>query len=304
MPSARRSPPTERVVRVLDFLFGRGGERFGLSELSREAGISKPTCLGIVTELTEGGYLVRDPWTHRYGLGPALVAAGRMAGAAFPAGELAQARLAGLSRRFWATCTASGLVGDRIRVVAQTGPDGEPGKIGQSYPFAPPVGLMYVLWDDDRAVDRWLALDPILPVRQDHEHLAQVVRECRERGYLVEGLTTVGVRLHSLLAGVAAHDLPPEVRELVGEVVSSLGERVYLDADLGPRQKVPVNLIAAPTFDSRGGQELVLTLHVGAAITGADIARRGATLVEVAAAVTAEAGGTVSPPAGRRTGSR
>lgn len=300
MPSARRSPPTERVVAVLDLLVARDGERLGLSELAREAGVSKPTCLGIVTELTERGYLVRDPWTHAYGLGPALVAAGQVARRGFPAAELAQRRLAELSTRYRATCTASALVGDRIRVVARTGPDGLPGKTGQSYPFAPPVGLMYVLWNDDRAIDRWLALDPVLPVRQDRAHLREVVEECRERGYLVEGLTTVGVRLHTLLAGVAAHDLPAGVRELVGEVVSSLGERVYLEADLAARRKVPVNLIAAPTFDANGAQELVVTLHVGASITGAEVARRGAALTEAAAAITADA----VTPAGRPRGSR
>lgn len=290
MPSARRSPPTERVVAILEVLVARDGARLGLSELARKAGVSKPTCLGIVTELAERGYLVRDPWTHTYGLGPALVAAGKVAQRGFPVAEVAQRRLAEVAKRFRATCTASAVMGDRIRVVARTGPEGEPGRTGQSYPFAPPVGLMYVLWNDDRAIERWLALDPILPVRQDREHLWQVVKECRERGYLVEGLTTVGVRLHTLLAGVAAHDLPAEVRELVGEVVSSLGERVYLDADLAPRRKVPVNLIAAPTFDAAGAQELVVTLHVGASITGAEVARRGAALAEVAAAITATAG--------------
>ena len=35
-------------------------ERFGLSELARRFGLSKPTCLGIVTALTDAGYLVRD----------------------------------------------------------------------------------------------------------------------------------------------------------------------------------------------------------------------------------------------------
>ena len=58
--SGRASPPTDRVVRILDFLAGRPDERFGVSELARRIGLSKPTCLGIVTSLAEAGYLVRD----------------------------------------------------------------------------------------------------------------------------------------------------------------------------------------------------------------------------------------------------
>jgi DNA-binding IclR family transcriptional regulator len=52
-------------------------QQFGLSELARALHISKPTCLGIVTTLTENGYLSVDEHSKRYQLGPALIAAGR-----------------------------------------------------------------------------------------------------------------------------------------------------------------------------------------------------------------------------------
>jgi hypothetical protein len=150
---------------------------------------------------------------------------------------------------------------------------------------------MYVLWDTDEAVERWLARRPTLPVHLDGAHLRTVVAECRDRGYLVEGLTETGRRLHSLMAGVAAYDLPREVRDLVGEMVSSLGERVYVGSELSPRRRQPVSVLAAPTFSAGGNQELVVTLYVGDAITGAEIARRGAALVDVADAITAAVGG-------------
>jgi DNA-binding IclR family transcriptional regulator len=290
---SRQSPPTERVVAVLDFLVARPGERFGLSELARGVGLAKPTCLGIVTALTRGGYLVHDPATKVYGLGPALIAAGRVAQQDFAAAAVARRELGVLSARYDTVCTASAVVGEQIVVLERTGPARAAAavKVGQTYPFAPPVGLMYVLWGGDRALDRWLARPPTLPSRIDRAHLRRVVGECRERGYLVESMSPTGLRLHSLMAGVAAYDLPAEVRDLVGEVVSSLGERVYLGADLAARRKHPVSLIAAPTFDADGGQELVLTLYVGGAITGAEIARRGDALVAAADAVTEQVSG-------------
>ena len=58
--SGRASPPTQRVVDVLDFLARHPHDRFGVSDLARRVGQSKPTCLGIVTTLAESGYLVRD----------------------------------------------------------------------------------------------------------------------------------------------------------------------------------------------------------------------------------------------------
>lgn len=295
MGTARRSPPTARVVALLDHLVAARGGRLGLSALARELGISKPTCLGILTELVAAGYLVRDPRDLTYGLGPALIAAGRAAQRGFVAGDVARRHLAPLVERYGGTCTASAVVGDEIMIIdAAVAPGAAPVKVGERYPFAPPVGLMYVLWAPDGEFERWLAREPTLPVRMDRERLGEIVAACRASGYLVESLTPAGMRLHSLMAGVAAYDLPEEVRSLVGEMVSSLGERVYLGAELNPRGRHPVNLIAAPAYDADGRQELVLTLHVGAAITGAEIARRGAALVAAADAVTGELGGV--PP--------
>ncbi|PXX58815.1 DNA-binding IclR family transcriptional regulator [Nocardia tenerifensis] len=285
----RRSAPTVRVVQVLDFLVEQRGKRFGLSELARALDLAKPTCLGILTELTAGGYLVRDADTLTYGLGPALIAAGRVAQDSFAISALARAELDKLTARYRTTCTASAVVGEQIMVLESTGPGLV--KVGAAYHFAPPVGLMYVLWDTDAAFDAWLAKPPTVPLQQDEARLRQIVAECRERGYLVESLTAAGRRLYSMLAGFAARDLPDELRELVGELVTSLGERVYLGTDLRPRKEHPVSLLAAPTYGGDGRQNMVLTMYVGSSITGAEIDRRGTALVAAADAVTAASGG-------------
>jgi hypothetical protein len=86
------------------------------------------------------------------------------------------------------------------------------------------------------------------------------------------------------------------MRELVGELVTSLGERVHLGTDLRPRKEHPVSLLAAPTYGGDGRQNMVLTMYVGSSITGAEIARRGAALVAAADAVTDASGGR-KPPA-------
>ena len=296
MSSSRRSPPTERVVALLDHLVAHPESRFGLSELSRAVRISKPTCLGIVTTLSDLGWLTCDEQSRTYGVGPALVAAARLARRAVPGAEAAERELAALATRFDCACSASAVVGDEIVVLTSIRPDGRAEGIlaGARYPFAPPVGLMYVLWDGDQAVERWLGRRPTLPVNLDRAHLRRIAAECRQRGYLVEGLTEVGARLHTLMAGVAAYDLPDEVRGLVGEMVSTLGERVYLDDELTPPGKHQTHLLAAPTYGRDGRQELVLTMYVGQAISGAEIARRGKALTAKAAAVTEAAGG--SPP--------
>lgn len=286
MAQARQSPPAARVIAVLDFLVRRRTERFGVSELSRLVGLSKPTCLGIVNELTAAGYLTRDASAH-YGLGPALITAGQAAQQGLALGALARRHLDELAAEFGAVCTASAVVGNKIVVLESTGSP----TVGRVYPFAPPVGLMYVLWEPDEVFERWLELEPALPVRLDREHLRKVVGQCRADGYLVESLTPVGQRLYRLMEGVAVDELPAEVRELVGAMVSSLGERVYLSDALTRDDSHSVSVIAAPTFDSAGRQSMVLTLYVGAEISGSQIRRRADALVASAAAVTAAVGG-------------
>ncbi|WP_280232955.1 helix-turn-helix domain-containing protein [Nocardia cyriacigeorgica] len=285
----RRSAPTQRVVQVLDFIVEQQGKRVGLSELARTLDLAKPTALGILTELTAGGYLVRDPRTRTYGPGPALIAAGRVAQDSFAVAGAAHPELARLSEIYRTTCTASALVGEQIIVLESAGPGMV--KVGATYHFAPPVGLMYVLWDTDAAFDAWLAMPPTVPLQQDEARLRRIVAECRERGYLVESMTGAGRRLYSLLAGVAARELPDELREVVAELVTSLGERVYLGTDLRPRKEHPVSLLAAPTYDADSRQNMVLTMYVGASITGAEITRRGEALVAAADTVTEKSGG-------------
>ena len=82
------------------------------------------------------------------------------------------------------------MIDDRITVLELVGPPGaDVGvRVGQSYPFAPPVGLMFVLWDDV-ALRNWLAKEPTIPLRTDSERMDRVVDECRRTGYLVERLT-------------------------------------------------------------------------------------------------------------------
>jgi DNA-binding IclR family transcriptional regulator len=289
--SARRSPPTERVVAVLDFLTAHPTRQFGLSELARRLDISKPTCLGIVSALADGGYLVRNAEAKTYGLGPALIAAGRAAQEGFAVGPIARRYLDELSSQFDTTCTASGVIGDRITILELTCPPRvrPTAKVGEVYPFAPPVGLMYVLWGSDRNLQGWLHREPTLPVRPDRARLERVVAQCRRTGYLVETLTPMGHRLHTAMAGVAAHHLPSELRELLGEMASSLGERVLLDdEDAGER---PVSLLAAPTYDADSRQSMVITMHVGAVITRDEIAERGAALVRTADEITVAMGG-------------
>ncbi|BBZ77920.1 transcriptional regulator [Mycolicibacterium anyangense] len=289
--SGRSSPPTQRVVAILDFLAKHPHEQFGLSHLARRLELSKPTCLGIVTTLTESGYLVRDPKDKTYRLGPSLITLGHIAQESLRVNPAARAELSRLSNTFNTTAALAGVVDDRITLLELIGPPGSDVgvRVGQSYPFAPPVGLMFVLWDDD-ALRTWLAKTPTIPLRTDSQRLERVVAECRSSGYLVERLTPAGRRLYALMAGVSS-TLPDELRALLGELISDIGERVHLPGESGPRQRHDVSVIAAPVYDHHHRQAMTVSLQIGRALTDAEITKHARGLVATADALTAQLGG-------------
>lgn len=294
-PSGRTSPPTERVVAVLEFLARHPHDRFGLSELARRVELSKPTCLGILTTLTEAGYLVRDGGeTHRdktYRLGPALITLGHLAQESLRVSPAARDELRRLSETFGVTAALSGVVDDRITLLDLVAPPGTPAtvRVGQSYPFAPPVGLMFVLWDD-RAVSEWLHKEPTIPLRTDTARVERVIAECRSTGYLVERLTPGGRRLYALMAGMS-NTLPDELRALLGELVSDIGERVYLHGEDGPAARHDISVIAAPVYDQHQRQVMVATLQIGAALSDDEITAHAQGLIRAADTLTGQLGG-------------
>ena len=292
--SGRASPPTERVVAVLDFLARHPHDRFGVSELSRRLGLSKPTCLGIVTTLTDSDYLVRDSRDKTYRLGPALISLGHTAQESLRVDPAARAELRRLSASSGTTAALSAVIDDRITVLELVGPPGaDVGvRVGQSYPFAPPVGLMFVLWDDDALRD-WLAKEPTIPLRTDGDRLDRVVDECRRTGYLVERLTPGGRRLYALMAGMSSR-LPDELQALLGELIADIGERVHLRSEnpAGSRVRHDISVISAPVFDHHQRQAMVVSLQIGRALTDAEIAKRARALTATADVLTSRLGGT------------
>ncbi|TMS53789.1 IclR family transcriptional regulator [Mycobacterium sp. DBP42] len=290
-PAGRASPPTARVVAILDFLSRHPQDRFGLSELTRRVGLSKPTCLGILSTLVDAGYLIRDDGDKTYRLGPSLITLGHAAQESMRVNPAARAELHALSAAFDTSVGLTAVVDDRITVLELVGPPGrDPGvRVGQSYPFAPPVGLMFVLWDDN-ALRTWLAKAPTIPLRTESARLQRVIENCRADGYLVERLTPGGRRLYALMAGMSTN-LPDELRALLSELVSDIGERVYLRDEGGTDGRSDISVISAPVFDHYQRQVMAASLHIGTALTDNEIAERAEALVATADALTAQLGG-------------
>jgi DNA-binding IclR family transcriptional regulator len=290
--AARRSPPTERVVRILAHLAASPRRSYGLSELARALGLGKATCLAILNELTIAGFVVREPTAKTYSLGAEAVLLGYAAQDAAPALQAARAAADTLAAELGLGCTVSTVIDDVHVVLARSGPreDSDPTvRVGQRFPFAPPWGTANVAWDTDAAVAAWLAKAPVVPVEIDRDHLRDVVDDARRRGHLVEVATDAGRQLNAALAHLS--DVEDRVVDLVLQVTSSLGYREYLLEDVVADHTYDVTMLGAPTYDRAGRQELLVALFGFRHLRGDELRGFLDRLREAAATVTRTVGG-------------
>ena len=83
-----------------------------------------------------------------------------------------------------------------------------------------------------------------------------------------------------------------ELRALLGELVSDIGERVYLrDENARGRARHDISVISAPVYDHYQRQVMVASMHIGKSLTDNEIAERARALVATADAVTEQLGG-------------
>jgi hypothetical protein len=93
------------------------------------------------------------------------------------------------------------------------------------------------------------------------------------------------------MAGMSS-TLPDELRALLGELVSDVGERVYLRGEATARRRHDVSVISAPVYDHHRRQAMVVSLQIGRALTDAEITKQARGLVSSADVLTARLGGT------------
>jgi DNA-binding IclR family transcriptional regulator len=290
----RRSPPTERVIRLLDLLANQRSEGLSLSELARRLDISKATGLGITSALTRAGYLVRAD-DKTYTLGPALLGLGRAASEAVTSLAIARPEIRRLSQEVGLATSVATLVDDRIMLLERTGPHGELDRMlqpGQRYPYTPPSGLVLAAWLSDAGIEQWLADYPEVPMEASLQHLRALVDSARELGYIVERMSDVSVGALTVLAGLDGHDIPAPAVNAIANMVSSLADRHYVVRDLRPDRRYDVTFVSSPSFDGEGLPDLLFGLLIFRSnIPYDELMGFGEAIRAAAARVTAQVGG-------------
>jgi DNA-binding IclR family transcriptional regulator len=293
-PVERKSPPTRRVVQVLDLLADRPRERFTLTRVADVLGLNKPTCLGILTALVDAQYLTRDE-AKTYGLGPALVRLGSAAETGLANLDVVRPFLVELHDRLGLTCVLSAVYDRQIVILDRLGtaiPGDRRDLIGERFPLAPPLGLVNIAWAHESVIDEWLARPPLVPIAPGARPVREIVAAGLADGYIVECLRTSSSS-SVVLASLLASDLPPrmvdELRQHLppedwSEFVTALGD--------DGAAALPVANISAPVYDRQGTQQYTLTVVPESPDATVALARQwGEAVARAGAAASAALGG-------------
>jgi DNA-binding IclR family transcriptional regulator len=253
------SPPTARVVEVVELLAERPGDSSTSTEIARHLGTNRSTTLAILRTLVATGWATVD--RHgRYGLGAGLIAVGEAARAGLGLIDVARAEMEPLAERLGLEAMGAVPAGDRLVVAVTVGGDGLHGimRVGQSLPMAPPFGMVVVAFAADDEVEAWLDRAPTALRTSERTRYRRAIAAVRARGFSATLDIETRRRLGETLAELAEHPRSRDARARRDALVAALAHDHYVLLDLPRQPALPISQISAPVFGVDGRVELVL----------------------------------------------
>lgn len=285
------SPPTRRVVDIIELLCERRGTRTRLSDIVHALGLNQATAYAILKELGETGWVVRDPADKTFSVGAALV---RLAGRIDRSPSIAHAARAAAS----AAATDSGYaasvserVGDSLVITAFiAGHDDQwSASAGDRLPFAAPFGPAYAAWepaDERRAwIERSGVKSPAFEARLE-DHLA----ETHNQGFSVERLNPEIASAIPVMTKLQTDALSDSMRDHLNEILLEITGTTKNSTKPGSRHRQYVGAITAPILNQLGRATHNICVHPFTALSSRNVEQIGRHLRQAARAIDAHAG--------------
>lgn len=273
-------------------------ESFTLADVQRETGINPASAHAVMTTLMRSGYVRRHTDTRLYSLGPATAAAGVVALEQQPAIRIARERVDDLSRSLALEVLITAATDDEMIVVGRSSGSFEFGSVihvGQRIPLHPPMGVVFLAWSSQQAVERWLDRSSPALTTSAREELLGVLDITRRRGFCGVIESAAARDMSGWLSRTAGRDASAG-RSSADEHLSSLMRGPYHLGELDDDEVYDVNNLAAPIFDGSGRVAAAVAVNGLPAATGGEQIRVIATRVRgLAQIVTKEIYG--QPPA-------
>ena len=208
--------------------------------------------------------------------------------------DLVRGQMEALARRFDTEVTAITLVRDELVLAASAGSAESlvaPTRVGQRFPFMPPLGAVFAAWGDETLRARWINnLDDATPAEQVEEY-KRIPDRVLERGHAVTLGHEPSARLESVATRFRDGDpsiTPATLREVIQAVAGC-----YNPEDVETQGSYELRSLSAPVFQDDGQVALMLTVWgpLGK-VSRRELREYAARLLDTAAAATASIQGS------------
>ncbi|MFI6981265.1 helix-turn-helix domain-containing protein [Embleya sp. NPDC050154] len=243
------SPPTDRVVAVVELIAAAAPVGLSVSEVAARLDLNRSTATAVLAALESPGWVQRGA-DRLYTLGPGLLAVADAVHARVRPPDDAAEVLAGLAERVGCGAALS-LVGTDhvVFLVVEPGPGLVPAgiEVGTRLPLRPPAGASVMPWRPAAERAAWLAHAP---------ELAPALDTIRSHGVAAWRPRTDSTELLAVLRDVVGlldeHPGRTALRARVRTQLASISAHPYTDADLTSDEPLPLSYLAAPVRDPRG----------------------------------------------------
>lgn len=274
------SPPTRRVVAVMELLAGRPDARITLADICRDLGISRSTGHAILHTLCACGWVIRDPLTGKYSLGPAMARIWRQAA---PLHRILREPLQQFAVSIDMPVCMSEVRDGSIVVVdaAAVGPAQPPVPAGVRLPFIAPFGREFVAWAPHADRTAWVeAAGPVNDVFR--ARIGKVLKEIKSRGYGIERLSDPLLRVYTALQALDDGVLRDPISARLAAALADLTIVDFLPGEFAEADSCALATISAPVFDPAGSVVMSVSAQPYRRLRADEVRDIGARVVEFA----------------------
>ena len=297
-PGQDPSPPTRRVVAVVELLAAASATPLTLAEICRDLQISRSTGHAILATLNACDWVRRDPLSGRYELGPRLP---RPNPVNAPISRMLREPLRQLCSAIDMAACISEVRGDFIAVIESAAPESvrPPVQAGQRLPLVSPFGREFVAWAPAKVRREWM--DAAGPVNAAYRaRMPKVLNAIQERGYGLERLSDPLLRVYSALVALTDGDGPDPVSARLAGAVADLTIVDFLPDELTRIDEHPLATISAPIFDGQGNVVMSVSAQPYKQLTLKEVERIGSRVLAFAERASSLIAEHVSPTATHR----